>query len=145
MSSVTLDLRGPSAAPVPTEETEADSGATEAPDAQGPPEPAAPGPEEPPAGEPPAPERLRCATCGTLVAADAPAHDRADAPWHVPVHAGLPDPVDPFTARPCPGSGAVADPHAPPPETADATPAAPAALLPRGLHWRDQPFSHGAS
>lgn len=121
-----------------------------------------------PAARPPATARLRCATCGTLILADAPsgvpqadttpvsasapghADDRAAAStavtWRVPVHAGLPSPVDPFAATLCAGSGAPADPQADAVgDTADAAtaPTPPPLFLPLGLHWRDQPFSHG--
>lgn len=189
MSSAILDVLDPSEAPVPADGHEAESGptpqddrtddavdATDPQDARAAREPAERvGPDTgapaadgfgdaPAAGVRPAPARLRCATCGTLILADAPAHDpqaaasvatpdhaddeRADTPaavatWRVPVHAGLPDPVDPFAARPCPGAGAVADPQAEALAAAGAVPAPAPVLLPPGLHWRDRPFSHG--
>ncbi|UGQ13039.1 hypothetical protein LO772_05290 [Yinghuangia sp. ASG 101] len=183
MSSVTLDLVGPSEAPVPaaagevegapappTDDATGSTGAADAPNTHEPPDPGPPhtgGVSEETADAPasdtrPASARLRCATCGTLVFAETPirdpragaaavpppdpADDRVDpapAPtWRVPVHAGLPDPVDPFAARPCPGVGAAAEPQEDGLVAPDTAPAPPPTLLPLGLHWRDQPFSH---
>ncbi|WTW93101.1 hypothetical protein OG216_06790 [Streptomycetaceae bacterium NBC_01309] len=116
------------------------------------------------------PTRLRCADCGTVLSADEPDvppgdDDRGDgyvdgyvgqvpgagAPptppaWRVPVHAVGPAATEPFEARLCPGSDRFADPEAdavPEPEPVLST--APARVLPAGLDWRAQPFSHAPS
>ncbi|MEU8136740.1 hypothetical protein [Streptodolium elevatio] len=116
------------------------------------------------------PTRLRCADCGTVLAADEPADrpddddrahgdvdgymdgyagppPRAGAPlaWRVPVHAVGPAATEPFEARLCPGSDRCADPEADAvPEPEPDLPTPPALTLPRGLDWRTQPFSHAS-
>ncbi|MFI6586388.1 hypothetical protein [Embleya sp. NPDC050493] len=87
--------------------------------------------------------RRACPQCGVvLVAAD------ADDGSVVPDHAVCPSAQDPFGIRACPGSGTAfgdpvhraADPTSPAP--APARP--PVTVLPAGLDWRAQPFSHTA-
>ncbi|HSA52825.1 MAG TPA: hypothetical protein VLH10_22290 [Yinghuangia sp.] len=155
MSSIVLDLHSIAEAPPPIDEDDAATGPT---DADAPDTAAGESPLAVPLPQPPA--RLRCATCGTVLTVDAPAPapqtdaadavpldaDDGDASWRVPVHAVLPTAVDPFAALPCPGSGLAADPAT---DAVDAPapvpPSPPPTVLPLGLHWRDQPFSHASA
>lgn len=80
--------------------------------------------------------RRACPRCGVVlaVAADGVA---------IPEHAVCPSPRDPFGIRACPGSGAPLAAVVPLVEPADAPPPVPVTVLPAGLDWRAQPFSHG--
>ncbi|WP_436770770.1 hypothetical protein [Yinghuangia sp. YIM S09857] len=121
------------------------------------------------------PARLRCADCGTVLAADeAPVrvgddgtgpdwhaddgggdHDaRAPLPsspsaahaWRIPVHAVGPASTEPFSALVCPGSQRPADPESDAvPEAEPEPPTTPPRTLPADVDWRAQPFSHAAT
>jgi hypothetical protein len=81
--------------------------------------------------------RRACPLCGVVLVVEA---DTAA----VPDHAVCPSPQDPFGIRSCPGSGTTSTLAASP--TADTrlpTPKPPVTVLPIGLDWRAQPFSHG--
>ncbi|MYS83126.1 hypothetical protein [Embleya scabrispora] len=84
-------------------------------------------------------ERRACPRCGVVLVAAG-----ADDASVVPDHAVCPSARDPFGIRACPGSGtAFGDPVD---RAADPTSPAPArsvvTVLPAGLDWRAQPFSH---
>ena len=80
--------------------------------------------------------RRACPRCGVVlaVAADGVA---------IPEHAVCPSPRDPFGIRACPGSGAPLAAVVPLADRVDAPPPATVMVLPAGLDWRAQPFSHG--
>ncbi|MYW06003.1 hypothetical protein [Streptomyces sp. SID3343] len=81
--------------------------------------------------------RRACPDCGVVLVVDA---DTAA----VPDHAVCPSPQDPFGIRPCPGSGTTVTLAADPIVGAPApTPRPMVTVLPVGLDWRAQPFSHG--
>ncbi|MFE2871282.1 hypothetical protein [Embleya sp. NPDC059259] len=84
--------------------------------------------------------RRACPQCGVVLVVVG-----ADDASVVPDHAVCPSARDPFGIRACPGSGAVfADPAdraaVPPPPAVSPPPVV--AVLPAGLDWRAQPFSH---
>ncbi|MET7297732.1 hypothetical protein [Embleya sp. NPDC005575] len=91
--------------------------------------------------DPPAGVRRACPQCGVVLVAVG-----ADDASVVPDHAVCPSARDPFGIRACPGSGTVfGDPVD---RVAGRTPPAPkrpaVTVLPAGLDWRAQPFSHTA-
>ncbi|MDI2127774.1 hypothetical protein [Yinghuangia seranimata] len=156
MSSIALDIRDhPELAADGPEDDEDQTGPVDADRASG--NRGRPSGIVPPPGRAPdddhaatVPVRLRCPDCGTVLTSDQgdePPWDSADpylddAPV-VPVHAAGPDPTDPFGIAVCAGSGRAADPDkdtVAPPQPAPATP--PRTVLPAGLDWRAQPFSH---
>jgi hypothetical protein len=82
--------------------------------------------------------RRACPQCGVVLVVDA--NGAA-----VPEHAVCPSPQDPFGIRLCPGSGTTPTPAADHPTARTPAPTSrpPVTVLPVGLDWRAQPFSHG--
>ncbi|MGC0415834.1 hypothetical protein [Embleya sp. AB8] len=85
--------------------------------------------------------RRACPECGVVLGVDPDADGSA-----VPEHAVCTSAWDPFGVRRCPGSGAgFADPGELPAVAPLLLPlplASPVTVLPAGLDWRAQPFSH---